>query len=169
MRVPFKVIGASALALALALCGCGDKKSSSESDGGSSGSPTRAAFKPKVGKDVKYAIGVNLDKDQVFKIVDACIAELVKSLKDEMAKSPESDEESEMALKEKVAEIVGKLKADPKLLDSFQKDPEKTIESNLGVDIPDGAVQKVVEGVKAKLAGDKLSGVADTVKNLFNK
>jgi hypothetical protein len=72
-------------------------------------------------------------------------------------------------IKEKVAEIVGKLKADPKLLDSFQKDPEKTIESNLGVDIPDGAVQKVVEGVKAKLAGDKLSGVAGTVKNLFNK
>ncbi len=125
MRVPFKAIGASVVALSLAICGCRDKKS--ESSGGSksesgSGSPTRAAFKPMVGEDVKYALGVNLDKDQAFKVVDACIAELVKVLKDEMANSPDFDEENGSELREMVAEIreqVADCKEDP-----FKNAPE---------------------------------------------
>ena len=121
MRVTFKALGASVLALSLALCGCGDKKSGSDSgsksDDGASGAPTRAAFKPMVGKDVKYAIGVNLDKEQTFKVVDACIVELVKVLKEEMSKSSEEfDEKDESELKEKVLEIreqVAACKEDP--------------------------------------------------------
>lgn len=126
MKSTFKTISASALALSLALCGCGDKKSGSDSasksDGGSSGSPTRAAFKPMVGKDVKYAIGVNLDKEQVFKIVDACIVELVRVLKDEMSNSADLDEGNAAELKEKVVEIreqVATCKEDP-----FKNAPE---------------------------------------------
>ncbi len=44
---------------------------------------------------------------------------------------------------------------------------EKAIESLAGVDIPDGMVDKVVDGVKAKIAGDKLSGAMDSLKKLF--
>ncbi len=126
MKSTFKTVCASALALSLALCGCGDKKSGSDSDpksdDGSSGTPTRAAFKPMVGKDVKYALGVNLDKDQIFKVIDACIAELVKVLKDEEANSPDFDEGNGSELKEKVIEIkdqVAACKEDP-----FKKAPE---------------------------------------------
>lgn len=72
-----------------------------------------------------------------------------------------------MDIKAKINEIVEKIKKDPSLKDDFSKDPEKAIEKVIGVDIPDGALDTVVSGVKAKLAGDKLSGVADTLKNLF--
>ncbi len=125
MKSTFKTICASALALSLAFCGCRDKKSESRGDpesGESSGSPTRAAFKPMVGKDVKYALGVNLDKEQAFKIVDACIVELVKVLKDEIANSPDVDEGNGSELKEKVIEIreqVAACKEDP-----FKNAPE---------------------------------------------
>ncbi len=128
MKSTFKTVCASALALSLALCGCGDKKSGSgsgsKSDDGSSGTPTRAAFKPMVGKDVKYALGVNLDKDQTFRIVDACIVELVKVLKDEIAHSPDFDEENEAELKEKVAELREQIAA-------CKKDPFKTAPKDL--------------------------------------
>lgn len=72
-----------------------------------------------------------------------------------------------MDIKAKISEIVDKIKGDPSLKAEFTKDPEKAIEKLVGVDIPDGALDSVVTGVKAKLAGDKLSGVADTLKNLF--
>ena len=59
MKSTFKSIGASALALALALCGYG------------AASPDHATFRPRVTHDVDLAIGVNLDKVQAFKVVDA--------------------------------------------------------------------------------------------------
>lgn len=72
-----------------------------------------------------------------------------------------------MDIKAKITEIVDKIKKDPSLKDEFTKDPEKAIEKLVGVDIPDGALDTVVSGVKAKLAGDKLSGAVDALKNLF--
>lgn len=72
-----------------------------------------------------------------------------------------------MDIKKKVEEIVEKLKKDPSLLESFKKDPVKTVEKLADVDIPDGMEEKIVTGVKTALAGDKLSGAADTIKKLF--
>ena len=70
-------------------------------------------------------------------------------------------------IKKKVEEVVAKLKADPSLLAKFKEDPVKTVEGLSGIDIPDGMEDKVVTGVKAALAGDKASGIIDTVKNLL--
>lgn len=72
-----------------------------------------------------------------------------------------------MDIKAKITEIVDKIKKDPSLKDEFTKDPEKAIEKVIGVDIPDGALDTVVSGVKAKLAGDTLSGAVDSIKKLF--
>jgi hypothetical protein len=72
-----------------------------------------------------------------------------------------------MDIKKKIEEIVDKIKGDPALKENFAKDPEKTIEKLLGVDIPDGVADKVIDGVKVALAGDKLSGLAGKLKNLF--
>ena len=72
-----------------------------------------------------------------------------------------------MDIKAKISEIVDKIKNDPSLKEDFSKDPEKTIEKLLGVDIPDGIADKVVDGVKAKLSGDALSGLAGKIKGLF--
>ena len=72
-----------------------------------------------------------------------------------------------MDIKAKITEIVDKIKKDPSLMDKFKKDPEKTVEDLLGVNIPDGVLDKVVDGVKAALASDKLSGIAGSIKKLF--
>lgn len=70
-------------------------------------------------------------------------------------------------LKSKIEETVKKLQNDPALLAKFQKDPVKTVEGLIGVDLPDGQLQPLVTGIKAKLTagdlGDKLGGL----KNLF--
>lgn len=84
IKSKFKAVCAFALTLTLAFCGCRDKKS--ESGGGSgpeggSGSPTRAAFKPLVGKDAKYVLGVNLDKRVLSKALDAICEKLLVALK----------------------------------------------------------------------------------------
>ena len=72
-----------------------------------------------------------------------------------------------MDIKEKVEEIVNKIKADPKLLASFKDDPVKTIESLIGVDIPDEAAEKVISGVKTALVTEGTSGIVDKIKDLF--
>ena len=72
-----------------------------------------------------------------------------------------------MDIKAKIGEITDKIKNDPSLKEEFTKNPESAIEKLLGVDIPDGAIDKVVDGVKAKLAGEKLSGAVGALKKLF--
>ncbi|HCA21788.1 MAG: hypothetical protein K5750_09045 [Eubacterium sp.] len=72
-----------------------------------------------------------------------------------------------MDIKATIESIVKKIKGDPKIADKFQKDPEKTVEEVAGVDIPNGMMDKVVDGVKTALAGDKAGGVVDKIKNLF--
>ena len=62
-------------------------------------------------------------------------------------------------LKEKVDEIVEKLKKGPKLMEKFQKEPVKALEELLGVDLPDDQVQGVIDAVKAKISVDKLGGM----------
>ena len=70
-------------------------------------------------------------------------------------------------VKAKINEVVEKVTKDKDLKEKFQKDPIKTVEGIIGVDLPDDAMQKVVEGVKGKIALDKLSGALDSVKKLF--
>ena len=72
-----------------------------------------------------------------------------------------------MDIKAKIEEAVSKITKDESLKADFQKDPIKAVEKVIGVDLPDDVAEKVVAGVKAKLAGDKLSGVADKLKGLF--
>lgn len=63
-----------------------------------------------------------------------------------------------------VEKVVDKAKNDPKFMDSLKKDPEKALESVTGIDIPDGAVDQVVAGVKAKVSLDKVAGIANLLK-----
>ena len=74
-----------------------------------------------------------------------------------------------MDIKEKINEIVEKLKSDPSLMEKFQKDPIKTVEDLAGIDLPDDQLKPVVEGIKAKISLDKLGGVADALGGLFGK
>ena len=72
-----------------------------------------------------------------------------------------------MYIKEKIESVIEKIKKDPSIKEQFEKDPVKAIEKVLGVDLPDDMVEKIVDGVKAKLTVDSISDVADKLKKLF--
>ena len=64
-----------------------------------------------------------------------------------------------MDIKGKIDEIVGKLKSDKDLMAKFNKNPVAVIEELVGIDLPDDQVNKLVEGIKAKIKLDKLGGI----------
>ena len=68
-----------------------------------------------------------------------------------------------------VTDIVERVKADPGLVAKFTSDPEKTIEGLTGIDIPDGQLDNVIAGVKAKIAGTGAANVVDVIGNMFKK
>lgn len=75
--------------------------------------------------------------------------------------------EENMDIKAQIAKVVEKVSKDASFKEKFQKEPVKAIEEVLGVDLPDDVVNQVVQGVKAKMAADKLGGAVDSIKKLF--
>ena len=71
-----------------------------------------------------------------------------------------------MDIKEKIEELTAKLKENPQLLSDFQKEPVATLEGLLGVDLPDDKIEKIADGIKAKLGTEKLGNV---LGGLFGK
>lgn len=80
-------------------------------------------------------------------------------------------------VKEKIEEIVAKVKGDENLLSKFKANPADTVKELLGnIDLPDGALDNIVDGIKAKLdsaeegsIGDKIGDLIDKAKGLFGK
>ncbi len=64
-------------------------------------------------------------------------------------------------LKEKIEEIVKKLTENKDLMADFKKEPIKTIEKLIGIDLPDEKLEGVVDAVKAKISLDKLDDALD--------
>ena len=74
-----------------------------------------------------------------------------------------------MDIKAKIEELVAKFTKDASLKDLFAKNPVQAVEKVLGVDLPDDQVKAIVDGVKAKMAGDQLAGAANALKGLLGK
>lgn len=72
-----------------------------------------------------------------------------------------------MDIKEQITSVVEKISKDEALQAQFKKDPVKAVEQLLGVDLPDDVINKVVDGVKAKLTGDKVADALGSLKKLF--
>ncbi|MCM1326667.1 MAG: hypothetical protein NC094_06520 [Bacteroidales bacterium] len=72
-----------------------------------------------------------------------------------------------MDIKEKISKIVEELTKNEDLKKQFEKEPVKVIEKVIGMDLPDDVVEKVIDGVKAKIAADGISKVTGAIKNLF--
>lgn len=70
-------------------------------------------------------------------------------------------------LKAKISEIVDKIKSDKDLMSKFKANPEATVEDLVGVDIPDGMLDKVVDGVKSGIVADKAKDALGSIKKLF--
>ena len=71
-----------------------------------------------------------------------------------------------MDIKEIIENIVEEITKNKNLKEEFEKEPVKVIERLANVDLPDELVEKVVDGVKAKLTMDKVADIADTVSGL---
>ncbi len=76
-------------------------------------------------------------------------------------------EDIRMDVKEQITKAVDKITKDKKLQEQFQKEPVKALENVLGVDLPDDVVEQVIQGVKAKLTVDKMSGAVDSIKGFL--
>ena len=70
---------------------------------------------------------------------------------------------------EKAEELAKKIGADKDLLASFTKEPVKTLESKLGIDLPDEQINKLADAIKAKLNLDKAGDLLGGVGKLFGK
>lgn len=65
-----------------------------------------------------------------------------------------------------VNDIVEKIKKDPSIATKFTKEPIKTVEKLLKIDLPDEQIENIVKLVKAKLAA---KDTADTVSDIAGK
>ena len=63
-----------------------------------------------------------------------------------------------MDIKKTISDAVDKIKNDKDLAKKFQADPISAVEGLIGVDLPNDQVQKIVDGIQAKLNLDKLGG-----------
>ncbi len=72
-----------------------------------------------------------------------------------------------MDIKEQIESMVKKILADEDLKKQFKKDPVKAVEKVLDVDLPDDIIEKVIDGVKAKIAVDGAKDALGALKKLF--
>lgn len=72
-----------------------------------------------------------------------------------------------MDIKEKIIEVAEKITKDEKLQKQFKENPVKAVEDLLGVDLPDDLMEKIVDGVKAKVSLDQASDALGMLKKLF--
>ena len=72
-------------------------------------------------------------------------------------------------IKEKIEELVEKIQKNPAMLKKFNTDPVKVVEELIGIDLPDDLVEKVIDGVKAKITMDKVGDALGALGGLFGK
>jgi hypothetical protein len=72
-------------------------------------------------------------------------------------------------IKAKIEELVEKIKKNPALLKKFNTEPVKVVEELVGIDLPDEIIEKVVDGIKAKLTVDKVGDALGALGGLFGK
>lgn len=72
-----------------------------------------------------------------------------------------------MDIKEQINNLVEKVKNDPEIMELFKKEPIKAVEKVLGVDLPDDVIEKIIDGVKARIKIDGAADVLGKLKKLF--
>ena len=72
-----------------------------------------------------------------------------------------------MDIQKKIEEEVNKIKADKDILTKFQANPIPTIESIIGVDLPDEQLKPLVDGVKAKLTVSDITSKLGDLGNML--
>lgn len=68
---------------------------------------------------------------------------------------------------DQIKDTIEKITKDENLMKEFKTDPIKAVEKVIGKDLPDDAVEKIVDGVKAKMSADKAGDLLGSIKKLF--
>lgn len=75
-----------------------------------------------------------------------------------------------MDIKEIISDVVGKISGNKNLIKKFKKDPLGTVKSLIGtIDLPDGALNTIVDAVKAKINLKDAGNLLGKIKDLFGK
>lgn len=74
-----------------------------------------------------------------------------------------------MDIKKMIEELVEKIQKDPDILKKFNEEPVVCLEKLLGVDLPDDQMEKLIEGIKAKIKLNKLGDALGGLGSLFGK
>lgn len=69
-------------------------------------------------------------------------------------------------IKEKIEEIVEKVKNDKDFAAKFKENPVKALEGVIGIDLPDEKINDIIDAVKAKIKLDD-SKIIDKIKGIF--
>lgn len=70
-------------------------------------------------------------------------------------------------IKEKIEEIVDKVKNDKEFAKKFSAEPIKALEDVIGIDLPDEKINEIITAIKAKIKLDDIDFV-DKIKGLFD-
>ena len=68
---------------------------------------------------------------------------------------------------DQIKDTVEKITKDENFMKEFKSNPIKAVEKVIGKDLPDDAVEKIVDGVKAKMSADKAGDLLGSIKKLF--
>jgi len=74
-----------------------------------------------------------------------------------------------MDIQKLIVQAVEALIENEELIKAFDKNPGKTLEKILGVNLPDEQIDALVKGVKAKLGLDDAMEIAGKLMGLFGK
>ena len=74
-----------------------------------------------------------------------------------------------MDIQKIIAEAVKALTENEELLREFNKNPGKTLEKKLGIDLPDEQINAVVAGIKEKLGLDDVMDAASKLMGLLGR
>ena len=74
-----------------------------------------------------------------------------------------------MDIKAKIEELVKKITGNGDLLSKFKSGPKETVKSLVGDKLPDDVLDKITDGVKAKIDIDDIKGKLGGLGNLFKK
>ena len=74
-----------------------------------------------------------------------------------------------MDVKKEIEKVFKSITGDSSMLEAFKKNPVQVVTKIVGESVGKEVINKIVTGVKAKLAGDKAAGVANALGGLFKK
>ena len=72
-------------------------------------------------------------------------------------------------IKDMIEDLVKKISENDTLKEKFLKDPVSVLEKLLGVDLPNDQLNKLIDGIKAKLAVDDIGDALGKLGGLFGK